>query len=103
MLTALKVLSEARKRHRTAMHLLNRDPAINVVAFTDPNDLLSYRIPPGDTAILGSDATVTNVITSNGGAILGYVENPYPAHTAYHQNMDVLRLLFGGSAREKSP
>ena len=26
-----------------------------MVAFTDPNDLLSYRLPPNDTAIVGTD------------------------------------------------
>jgi len=101
MVSALKVLSEARKRHRTAVDVSAIEPSIDVIAFTDPNDLLSYRIPPGVNAILGPDAAVINVITSNDGALFGIVENPLTAHTTYDQNKDVRRLLFGGSTRER--
>lgn len=106
MVTALSVLSKARVRHRSRQRSKGEAPTfegqIGLVAFTDPNDLLSYRIPPGDTAILRSGATVTNVITSNSDTYFWYVEDPYPAHTAYNQTNDVLRLLFGGSSRATS-
>jgi|SRR5271166_2006177 len=107
MAAAIRMLSEARKRYRgkhaAGNALSSIEPPLSLVAFTDPNDLLSYRLPPDDTAIIGADTSVVNVITSNADSYFGYVENPYPAHTAYSQNADALRLLFGGSARTKPP
>ncbi|MGA2779359.1 MAG: hypothetical protein ABSF94_17525 [Steroidobacteraceae bacterium] len=104
MTTALGVLSEARARHRAKQSLDAQrsmvEAPLSLVAFSDPNDLLSYRIPPNDTAIVGNGTTVVNVITSNADSYFGYVENPYPAHTAYNQNPDAVRLLFGGSIKE---
>jgi hypothetical protein len=61
---------------------------------------LSYRIPPEDMAILGDDATVVNLITSNSATVLGYVENPLPAHTGYNGNDDMVTLMFQGSNRK---
>lgn len=104
MATALSVLSKARARHHSRQQAEGQSATfenpVRLVAFTDPNDLLSYRIPPDDSAILGSGASVINVLTSNDGAILGYVENPLTAHESYDKNPDALGLLFGGSARE---
>jgi hypothetical protein len=80
----------------------NMQGSISIVAFTDPNDLLSYLIPPKDQAILGTGATLVNVITSNACALFGFVENLLPAHAAYNQSPDVLKLLFAGSQRELS-
>jgi hypothetical protein len=105
MTTALGVLSEARARHREKLSAGDRsvstEPPLTLVAFTDPNDLLSYRLPPHDLAIVGINTIVANVITSNADTYFGYAENPYPAHTAYNQNADALRLLFGGSTRSR--
>jgi hypothetical protein len=105
MATALSVLSNARTRHHSRQQEKGEsstfESPIGLIAFTDPNDLLSYRIPPSDTAILGSGASVINVIASNADSYLGLVESPLPAHEAYNLNNDVLRLLFSGSSREK--
>ena len=103
MATALGVLSHARGRyhakHLTDIRQLTTEAPLSLVAFTDPNDLLSYRLPPNGTAIVGNGTSVVNVITSNAAAYFGYAENPYPAHTGYNQNPDALRVLFGGSSR----
>jgi hypothetical protein len=102
MATALSVLSEARVRHRrnhsSDPQLSATDSKLSLVAFTDPNDLLSYRLLPDDPAV-GADTKVVNVITSNDYTYLGQAENPLSAHTTYSQNPDALRILFGGSAR----
>lgn len=103
LIRGVQTIGAARERQRT------RSPhpqgvigppaaAITIVAFTDPNDLLSYRLPP-EPLSAGPLVEVVNVITSNDGALLGYVENPMSAHTGYRTNPDVLKLLFGGSDR----
>jgi hypothetical protein len=101
MATALSVLSDARVRHHGKHPNEPQAPKLSLVAFTDPNDLLSYRLLPNDPAVVGADTKVVNVITSNADTYFGKVENPLSAHTTYNQNPDALRLLFGGSARGK--
>jgi hypothetical protein len=105
MATALSVLSEARvrhrERHRSDPQQSAVEPKLSLVVFTDPNDLLSYRLLPNDPAVVGADTRVVNVITSNDYSYLGQVENPLTAHEAYDLNKDALRLLFDGSARGK--
>ena len=103
--TALKAIVSARARHneraRVRMRTGNLDKPITLIAFTDPNDLLSYRIPPDHAAALGLGVFVVNVIASNADTYAWYAENPYPAHTDYDKNPDVLRLLFDGSERSR--
>jgi hypothetical protein len=53
-----------------------------VVAFTDPNDLLSYRLEK-DYFKGRDDVKVANVLSSNSPTILNLVENPGEAHTGY--------------------
>jgi hypothetical protein len=66
MATALSVLSEARSRHR-AKHLTDpqlsaHESKLSLVAFTDPNNLLSCRPQPNDPAVVGADTRVVNGI-----------------------------------------
>ncbi len=102
LIRGVRTLAQARQRHRARNPrpglAAGAEPPITLVAFTDPNDLLSYRLP-ADPVVVGPLVRVVNVITSNDGALLGYVENPNNAHLGYRRNLDVLRLLFGGSAR----
>lgn len=69
--------------------------SLHVVAFTDPNDLLSYRMPQW---YFGGreDVLITNVLTSNSPILFGLVENPAPAHTGYRENPDAMTLLICG-------
>jgi hypothetical protein len=100
MATALSVLSDARVRHRqrplTDPQLQASESKLSPVAFTDPNDLLSYRLLPNAPALVGADTRVVNVITSNDATYFGEVENPLNAHEEYDLNKDALRLPFGG-------
>ena len=69
-----------------------------VVAFTDPNDLLSYEVAPEDFGGL----SVVNVIVSNSSSLFGYVENPDTAHRGYSKNDAVLDILRCGSRKPLS-
>lgn len=102
LIRGVQTIAAARERQRTRsphpQGAIRPPPPITIVAFTDPNDLLSYRLAP-ESLSSGPLVEVVNVITSNDGALLGYVENPMSAHTGYRTNPDVLKLLFGGSDR----
>ena len=65
-----------------------------LIAFTDPNDLLSYRLIP---SVLGDPrARVINVIASNDTTWFGYFERPDMAHCGYASNRIVLGLIAHG-------
>lgn len=67
-----------------------------VVAFTDPNDSLSFILAPSPHA---KDAKypVVDVITSNGNTYLGFVELPTTAHLGYRDNETVRKLMACGN------
>jgi hypothetical protein len=65
-----------------------------LVAFTDPNDLLSYRLLRRH--IPDSDMRLVNVIVSNDWTYFGYVERPDTAHCGYRWNPKVLGVLVHG-------
>jgi hypothetical protein len=67
---------------------------IQVVAFTDPNDLLSYALARS-TSVMSFD--VVDVIVSNDSTLFGFVERPDTAHTAYRENEVVTKLIACGS------
>jgi hypothetical protein len=68
-----------------------------VVAFTDPNDLLSYRLLPARYA--APDVAVADVLVSNARTWLGLLENPVAAHMHYLANPDVGVLIACGFPR----
>jgi hypothetical protein len=68
-----------------------------VVAFTDPNDLLSYRLLPARYA--APDVVVADVLVSNARSWLGLIENPVAAHLDYLANPDVGDLIACGWPR----
>ena len=74
-------------------------PAIPVVAFTDPNDLLSYRLVPD--ALGFADAQLVNMIVSNDWTYLHYVEHPGNAHCGYAYNSYVLGALIRGYRQDE--
>lgn len=67
---------------------------IRFVAFTDPNDLLSYRLFP--KAYLPEDMKITNVIVSNDQTYLGLLERPDTAHCGYGWNPAVIATVAEG-------
>ena len=77
--------------------------AVNIVAFSDPNDLLSYAIPQGfadkyiDSRIC---PRVTNVSVNVAPEISAFgigVVNPVAAHTDYDTSPKVINLITHGT------
>src|SRR5271166_233740 len=68
--------------------------APTVVAFTDPNDLLSYRLLPPVVDL--ARARLINVIASNAETWLGFLERPDTAHCGYTLNRTVIGLITQG-------
>ena len=65
-----------------------------VVAFTDPNDLLSYRLLPSVLDV--ARARLINVIGSNETTWFGFIERPDLAHCGYTWNRTVIGLIAHG-------
>ena len=65
-----------------------------IVAFSDPNDLLSYRLLLADLET--GDARLINVIVSNDDTLAGYVERPDNAHCGYAWNPYVIGMIVNG-------
>jgi hypothetical protein len=68
-----------------------------VIAFSDPNDLLSYPTRPYFQQIdRPRSYPLIDVIVSNASTLLGLLENPATAHLGYGDNREVLSLLICG-------
>jgi hypothetical protein len=65
-----------------------------VVAFSDPNDLLSYRLIPSVLDV--ARARLINVIESNSTTWFGFLERPDTAHCGYTWNQTVIGLIARG-------
>jgi hypothetical protein len=82
-------------------------PEVRVIAFSDPNDVLSYALP-GDFADQYMDSrlcpSVGNVILNVApvGNVFGGVDfaNPYRAHTGYDNDDRVIALITRGIGRQ---
>jgi hypothetical protein len=87
------------------LELRRRQPAqrteglqrLALVAFTDPNDLLSYRLLPARYA--APEVAVADVLVSNARTWLGLIENPVAAHLDYLANPAVGELIACGFPR----
>jgi len=85
-------------RQRQALNLSK----LMVVAFTDPNDLLSYRLLPSHFA--GEHVSIGDVLVSNTKTYFGLLEDPAAAHLGYSLNPDVARIITCGRERDaKNP
>lgn len=71
-----------------------------VVAFTDPNDLLSYRLLPSRYA--APDVVIADVLVSNASTWFGLLADPFAAHLNYLQNKDVGAMIACGWPRSKA-
>jgi len=78
---------------------LTADRKLTLVAFTDPNDLLSYTLPPERYEPEG--VTVHNILVSNAPAYFGLLERPDSAHLNYLSNPDIGRLIACGQPSSK--
>ena len=75
--------------------------ALTVVAFLDPNDLLSFRLVPGSNR-----AHVVDFVVSNADTYLGYAELPTSAHCNYIRNGYVMHAIvagYGGGRPQSGP
>lgn len=75
----------------------------SIIAFSDPNDLLSYAIPPGFSekyldSRLCVDVTNININVANITDVfgLGKFANPVDAHSAYSKDERVIALIANG-------
>lgn len=69
---------------------------LTLVAFSDPNDLLSYHLVPGQLGGNSSEFRFVNVAVSNDVTYFGWLERPDTAHCGYAWNASVLGLLIQG-------
>jgi len=93
----------SRKRTSSALGAVVKgsNDRLPIVAFSDPNDLLSFRVPDNwaemVTGDVASKISFVNVVTSTThAAILGIAVNPGTAHTAYWRDKRVLNALAHG-------
>jgi hypothetical protein len=75
-------------------------PMTQVVAFSDPNDILSWRLEPKNLKFPKSDwgdVAVTDVYLSNNEvSVPGLISDPVNAHTGYFVNSRVMDMLICG-------
>jgi hypothetical protein len=77
-------------------------PEKQIVAFSDPNDILSWRLRQKDLGVPRPDrrsVKLTNVYMSNGEfSIPLLISDPTKAHTGYFDNQTVMNLLLCGAS-----
>jgi hypothetical protein len=95
--TAVKALAEIRRQNKPKLRP-QQPPApfpLHLVAFSDPNDLLSY--PLDQSSISGNTIKYSNVVVSvERSAILGVFAWPMTAHTGHDKSKVVMDLLAFG-------
>lgn len=91
---SLAELIRSRKARAPLKAASTADVPLRVVAFTDPNDLLSYILVPSPWA---KSYDVVDVVVSNSSTFLGLVEMPTTAHLGYRENMTVRKLVACGN------
>ncbi len=94
-----RILEAKRKPTPPTRATTNTIPAITLVAFTDPNDLLSYRLQ--SSRYRTPDIAVADVLVSNAMTYLGLFERPDKAHTDYRTNAAVASLIACGQPKSK--
>jgi len=73
-------------------------PFLQVIAVTDPNDLLSYPLRGGDLFSHSiENIEFGNVLICNAPVYLHWVANPLKAHEGYFDNPKLIKLLLKGS------
>ncbi len=81
-----------------------KKPPLQLIAFSDPNDLLSYTIPPKWRQLLGvagspeeEKVSFLNVLVQNHAINIGVLVNPLQAHLGYWDNRFVWNIIAHGS------
>jgi hypothetical protein len=87
-------------RAKSEGRLTETAPLSQVVAFSDPNDILSWRVEPKNLNLPRpnwGEVAVTNVYMSNGEfSAPGLFSDPANAHTGYFVNPTVMDMLICG-------
>lgn len=68
--------------------------SVSLVAFTDPNDLLSYRLRA--SRYVSPNISIADILVSNSPTYFGLLERPDKAHTEYMSNRDVTTFIACG-------
>ena len=100
----LNALLEAQARVRKSTAIARRVaaplPPLQIIAFTDPNDLFSYRL---SSAHIGTPKVqVINVIVSNAPTSFGLFARPDHVHCGYRWNRYVLGTIVHGYSRGRA-
>ena len=93
-LTGFEALAQLRKARLRPQEGLATP--LKVVAFSDPNDVLSYTLVPASNLPQGLE--VADVVLANDWSWLGFFENPYSAHTTYGSKCRVHHVIADGTA-----
>lgn len=113
--SALRAATQAQPDEVLQLAIIRRDAiadnngptntgTLDIVAFSDPNDLLSYSIPDWYASASGElNVRVTNVFVHNAPRWLWLVENPSSAHTNYMINDDVWKAIACGAVDGAHP
>jgi hypothetical protein len=81
------------------------NPKLAIIAFSDPNDLLSYPLPPwlnSSDDLAFSNVYISVVKKAYYIPLLGWIYNPEPAHTGYALNDDVVDLILNGGKADSA-
>jgi len=70
----------------------HQDPP-RIVAWSDPDDLLTWQVPEPKVNANGEGSSVKNQPADNATRWFGLVENPTKAHINYEQNKHVIRTM----------
>jgi hypothetical protein len=96
---SLAELVRARNARASLKAVSAADAPLRVVAFTDPNDLLSYILVPSPWA---KSYDVVDVVVSNTNTYFGLIEMPTTAHRGYRENKTVRQLVACGNPTSPS-
>lgn len=78
------------------LHAQGTRPPMPIVAFTDPNDLLSFEARPFLAQRPSSENYYLVDVLVRNARSWGLIANPWTAHTHYLDNEQVLKVLFHG-------
>ncbi|WP_097105253.1 hypothetical protein [Hoeflea halophila] len=90
----VELFAAARTEEKARSFIEAPGSQLKFVAFSDPNDLLSYPLVGGEH--LPQDISIANVIVSNDTTFLGKLERPDTAHRNYLSNPAVIGAVFDG-------
>lgn len=90
-----KINGQKRKLAPMARSASPSRQAIKLIAYTDPNDLLSYEVRQQDVQV----ADPINVIVSNAPSWFNVLESPIKAHMGYMGNKSVVEYIACGKNR----